>query len=51
MASTTEELNFYLYVVNFNLDSHMWLLGITLDSTAPELPLYTALSQLRWLII
>lgn len=51
MASATEELDLSLYLSNFNLSSYMWLMAVMLDSTAPELPLHVALSQLRWLII
>lgn len=38
IASVTEKLSFklHLILVNLNLDDHMWLVAITLDSSAPE---------------
>lgn len=36
MARTTKELNIYLHTIYFNVYSHIWLVAIMLDSTAPE---------------
>lgn len=51
MASAAEEFDLSLYLSNFHLSSYVWLMAVILDSTAPELPLHVALSQLRRLII
>ena len=47
IASVTEDLNFSVYV-NLNLNSHMWLMAITLDSIALGfyLGLFSALGYL-----
>lgn len=51
VASATEDLKLYFHLINFKLSSYKWQMVVLLDSTAPELPLHVALSQLRWLII
>lgn len=38
MASKAEELKFYFYLIllNFKLNSHMWLVAVVLESVAEE---------------
>lgn len=35
VASATKELNLYLHLIHSNLNSHLWLLAITVDGTTP----------------